>query len=106
MTAPSFPWFVHHIRDVIGSRERVTQVLLPTTAGGYVECWVRRIGDPPPWAMTLRARIGAAWWVLRGKAVALQWPRDGELDLAFHGKPNEPLREAVQPLEDFAGDAA
>ena len=69
-------------------------------------CWVRAIGEPPAWAMTWRARICAAAFVLAGKAVALQWPRDGELELAMHGRIREPLRQAVQPLEEIPGDVA
>ena len=102
MKAPSSPWFVHHIRDVIGSPDALTLAKLPTTAGTHVACWVRAIGNPPPWSRWVRARVLAAWWVLTGRAIALQWPRDGELEFSLYGKLSEPLRPAVRPLEDDA----
>jgi hypothetical protein len=98
-------WFLHHISDVVPQPHgKTTEVLLPTTSGGYIPVWVRSMGEPRPWSMGLRARICAAAFVLTGRAVALQWPKDGELELAYHGKPNEPLHQAVWPVD--GGDAA
>lgn len=109
MTAPQ-PWFIHHIRDLVGHRDRRTEVLLQTTSATYRPCFVRAIGEPAPWTRWLRARILAAAFVLAGKAVAVQWPKDGELELALHGKPDAlPSRslrrlQPVVPVAEVDGD--
>lgn len=43
--------------------------------------WVRVVCEPYPMNWLEAAR--AAWWVFTGRAVALRWPHDGELEKAL-----------------------
>jgi hypothetical protein len=43
-------------------------------------------------------RLTAAWWVLTGRAYALRWPRPGDLEAAFSGRPGSGVAaDAIAP---------
>jgi hypothetical protein len=44
--------------------------------------WVQAVAVPYP--TNLIERLRAAWWVLTGRAVALVWPKAGELESSIH----------------------
>lgn len=69
------PWGVHRICDIY--RPGV-QAGLPDGR------WV--IAVPEPYTGNA---IVAAWWVLTGRAYALQWPKAGDLESALNVEPRE-----------------
>lgn len=63
-------WGIHRLRDMIGAKN--CQAGLPDGR------WVRAVPEP-----YTGNRIKAAWAVLTGKAFAVEWPKDGELEAAL-----------------------
>lgn len=62
------PWGIHMLRDVLGNSN--------CRAGHPTFGEVRSI--PLPYTAN---RWTAAWWVLTGRAYALQWPENGDLEV-------------------------
>lgn len=64
------PWGVHDIGDVIAPRHTSVEL-----ADGK---WGRVVPEPYH-----GNRLHAAWWVLTGKAFALKWPTNEDLNRAL-----------------------
>ncbi len=64
------PWGVHVIGDMFAGKN--------CSAGLPNGCWVRAVTQP-----YTGNRIVAAWWVLTGRAYAVQWPKAGDLEAAL-----------------------
>ena len=74
MTDVSLPWGVNRLRNMIGSGD--------CGAGLPDGRYVRAV--PEPYYTFGRERLRAAWWVLSGRAHAVIWPKDGELEDAVN----------------------
>ncbi len=68
------PWGIHRISDMIGGQG----VGSAMPDGRYV------MAVPEPYYTFGRERLRAAWWVLSGRAHAVIWPKDGELEDAVN----------------------
>lgn len=66
------PWGIHTLRDMLGSDSDSVSAGLPDGR------WVRAI--PEPYSAN---RLVAAWWVLKGRAYAILWPKHGDLEAAL-----------------------
>lgn len=70
MAERNYPWGVHLISNIFaGSGVR---------AGLPDGRWVHAVQEPYH-----GGRLRAAWWVLTGRAHAVVWPEDGELEQAL-----------------------
>lgn len=63
------PWGVHVIGDIYAAGNSAEM-----PEGGWA------IAVPEPYTGN---RLVAAWWVLTGRAYALQWPKAGDLERGF-----------------------
>jgi hypothetical protein len=72
------PWGVHRLADMLGSDSDKSCMIVPDGNGGSRQLWVRSV--PAPYSGN---RLVAAWWVLRGRAYAVEWPKAGELEKAL-----------------------
>jgi hypothetical protein len=64
------PWGIHKLADMIGHKG----------CSAHIGCGVYVRSVPEPFSGN---RLTAAWWVLTGRAYAVIWPRDGELEAAL-----------------------
>lgn len=64
------PWYIHSLGSMIAPRGIST-----ISPNGNV---VRAV--PEPYYSYLPERIRAAWWIIRGKAYAVTWPKAGDLE--------------------------
>lgn len=71
----SKPWGVHAIREIY---QAGCQAGLPDGR------WAFAVAEP-----YTANRLVAAWWVLTGRAYALQWPKAGDLERALGHEPKE-----------------
>lgn len=63
------PWSVHTLSSMFS----------PNVHAGLPDGrWVHAVGEP-----YTADRLRAAWWVLTGRAFAMQWPQAGELETAI-----------------------
>lgn len=96
MTA-KLPWCIHHIGRIYHPNGPETPVITTSKTGRSVRMWSRAI--PEPYPATIFERFRAAWWVLTGRAVAMMWPKPGEIEHALWGKPDDPRPKAVQAID-------
>ncbi len=74
MTNTSLPWGINRLKDMVGGQG--VGAAMPD--GRYV------MAVPEPYYTSGWSRVGAAWWVLTGRAQAVIWPKDGELEDAVN----------------------
>jgi hypothetical protein len=73
MSRPILPWGVHSVHSMFAG---------PGVQAGLKDGrWVTAVAEP---YHTFGAeRLRAAWWVLTGRAHAVVWPKDGDLEDAI-----------------------
>ena len=82
----STPWGVHTIKDIYSKN---------VTAGLPEGLWVWAVAEP-----YTANRLVAAWWVLTGRAYALQWPRTGDLEDTLGYLPRRGLESKQEPARN------
>lgn len=99
MTKP-LPWGINHISDVVHPRHTApqTEVTAQSATGRPVRWIVQAI--PEPYYTFGIERLRAAWWVLTGKAHAFVWPKAGEFELAYFGRPSDPRELTAEEIKD------
>jgi hypothetical protein len=66
------PWYIHTLRQMYDQH-----------------CWAQLKGPlyahavALPYASNFLERVAAAWWVLTGRAHAMQWPEPGDVEDAL-----------------------
>lgn len=84
-------WHIHTIDRMFAGPDTQASIII-----GGREVWVRAV--PAPYYTFPVERIKAAWAVLTGKAHAVKWPREGDLERVWHGggRAPRPRRYAVK----------
>lgn len=65
---------IHTLQNMIGNQNTKTR----DDNGNYVRA------VPLPFHGGIIQRLVSAWWVVVGKAYAVQWPKPGELEKLIH----------------------